>query len=89
MELSKGCMVMLRKMLRQERIGGRNIPEALIKSRVKDLPKDEHRQAMKDWETCIKEGLILTKPKPYGTQVSLNPRKLKEIRELTEEKNEN
>ena len=83
-DISDGCKLMLRRLLSQERIGGTNIPEALVKSWVKNLSKSEHKKAMKDWKRCIKSGLIVSKPKPYGLQVSLNPRKLKEIRKLTE-----
>ena len=82
-EISDGCRLILRRLISQERIGGANIPEAIVKAWVKNLPKIEHKKSMKDWERCIRAGLIMTKPKPYGLQVSLNPRKLSEIRELT------
>ena len=84
MKISNGCKVILRKLLNQRRIGGKHIPETLCLRRIKHLPKDEHKQALKDWEWCIKEGLVLTKPKPNERHVFLNPKKLDEIYSLVE-----
>ena len=81
-ELSQGCISILRKLFNQRRIGGRHIPETICLRWIKNLPKDEHKQALKDWEHCIKEGLVLTKPKPSDRHVFLNPRRLDEILEL-------
>ena len=78
-QLSAGCIVILRRLLNQERIGGRHIPEHLCLRWIKHLPKEEHKAAIKDWERCIKEGLVLTKPKHSGRHVFLNPRRLQEI----------
>ncbi len=82
--LSNGCKLMLRRLLSQRRIGGKHIPETICFRWIKHLPKEEHRLALKDWEWCTKEGIILTKPKPGEKHVFLNPRRLEELYELIE-----
>ncbi|KHO53514.1 MAG: hypothetical protein QT09_C0012G0011 [archaeon GW2011_AR18] len=82
--VSEGCKGILRKLLNQNRIGGKHIPESLCMSWIKHLQKREHKNAVKDWKWCIKEGMVLTKPKPSDRHVFLNPKKLREIRELIE-----
>ena len=79
-----GCISILRRLFNQHRIGGKHLPESICLRWIKHLPKQEHSQAIKDWEKCIKEELVLTKPKPSERHVFLNQRKLKEIRELIE-----
>lgn len=78
----QGCTIILRRLLNQKRIGGKHIPENICLRWIKHLPKKEHKIALKDWEMCIKEGLVLTKPKPSERHVFLNPRRLAEIYEL-------
>ncbi len=82
--VSVGCVIILRRLLNQKRIGGKHIPENLCLRWIKHLPKTEHKNALKDWERCIKEGLVLTKPKPSGRHVFLNPRRLAEIYQLVQ-----
>ena len=81
-QLSRGCIAILRRLLNQKRIGGKHIPETLCLRWVKHLSKDEHKIALKDWEWCVKEGLVLTKPKPSGRHVFLNSKRLPEIYDL-------
>ena len=82
--LSAGGKAILRRLLSQRRIGGRHIPESVCLRWIKHLPKDEHKMTIEDWEYCIKEGLVLTKPKPSDRHVSLNPKRLKEVYVLIE-----
>ena len=83
-QISEGCRVLLRKLHNQKVIGGRHLPEAICLKHIKTLPKAEHKAAINDWKWCIAEGLVLTKPKPDGRHVSLNPRRSEEIRLLIE-----
>ncbi len=76
--LSDGCRMMLRKLLHQRRIGGKHMPEILALKSIQYLPKQEYKDAIKDWEDCIKEGLIIVKQKPNERHVSINPRRYKE-----------
>ena len=84
--ISEGCKSILRRMLYREIIGGKHIPIIFCYQWVKHLPKKEHKLALKDFEACIKEGLVLTKPTHSGKHVFLNPRKemLNKIRFLIE-----
>jgi len=78
-QLSKGCIAILRKLLNQRRVGGRHLPEPLALRPLKNLSKEDYRNALNDWEWCIKEGLVYTKPTHSGRHISLNHRRLPEI----------
>ena len=80
--ISEGCKDILQRLINQSRIGGKHIPECICLGWIKHLPKSEHRQALKDWKWCIKEGLVLTKPKPSERHIFLNPKKVNEIKKL-------
>jgi len=68
------------KMIRHGYVGGKhtnmeNIP--------KGKPRGEYREIMAEAKDLLKEGYFLSKPKPDGLHISLNPRRLEEIyREL-------
>lgn len=67
---------LLRKLAKQEYWGGRytsfdNLPKGFPKHLSKDVKKVA--------KELIKEGLLLRKPTGYGMEVSLNPKKHKEI----------
>ena len=79
-----GCAVMLRRMLNRKIYGQKHIPETLVKSWVKHLPKYVHKAAMKDWDICKKENFVVQKSKPTELEVSLNPKRLSEILKLVE-----
>jgi len=81
-QLSQGCIVILRRLYNQKRIGGKHIPKTICLRWIKNLTKQEHREAIKDFDLCLKEGLILTKPKPSDIHVFLDPRRLEEIKEI-------
>ncbi len=64
---------------RKKVIGGVHTPfDTLRRGFPSHLGKDIDNIA----KSLIKEGLIITKPAPYGLQVSLNKEKLKEIEEF-------
>ncbi|GEM_PF-1564389 len=79
---SGGCAAILRKLVNRRIYGGKHIPERIVKSWIKHLPKQERKDSIRDWESCKKEGLVLLKPKPGEMHASLNPRRLNEIEEL-------
>ncbi|MEK6812555.1 MAG: hypothetical protein AABX86_00365 [Nanoarchaeota archaeon] len=83
-ELSEGCQVILRRMLNRDIIGGKHLPERICLSWIKYLPKELHKKAMRDWELCSKNRVVMTKPKPSDRHVFLNPRRLEEIKKLVE-----
>jgi len=64
---------------RKKVIGGVHTPfDTLRRGFPSHLGKEINESARK----LIKQGLIVTKPAPYGLQVSLNKDKLKEIEEF-------
>ncbi|MDP4012466.1 MAG: hypothetical protein Q8R00_02570 [Candidatus Nanoarchaeia archaeon] len=82
MEINNGCKAILRRLFNQGRIGGKHIPMTICKRWIKHLNADEYKKAFNDFDFCIKQGLVLTKPKPSDIHIFLNPRRLKEIREI-------
>lgn len=82
MELSKDSQQILRNLLVQRIIDGKHLPETICLRWIRHLPKQEHRKVIKEWKWCIKEGLVLTKPKPSDRHVFLNAKRIKEIKEL-------
>ena len=83
--VSKGCRIMLTKMLNKYIIGGKHTPERLVIKKIKHFPKEEYKTAIQDWAECIKDGLVLIKQKPNERHVSLNPHRIGEIEKLTGE----
>ncbi len=83
-QISDACRDMLRRLYNRRVIGGKHIPEPLCLSWIKHLPKKQHKQAVKDWNWCIRQELIITKPKPSKRHVSLNAKKIQEITELVQ-----
>ena len=64
---------------RKKVIGGVHTPFDTLK---RGFPSHLGKEVNKTAEKLIKQGFILTKPAPYGLQVSLNKNKLKEIEKL-------
>ena len=64
---------------RKKVIGGVHTPFDTLR---KGFPSHLGKDITKSAKDLIKKGLILTKPAPYGLQVSLNKNKLKEIEEF-------
>jgi hypothetical protein len=69
----------LAKMLRHGYIGGKHTSEDNI---PKGLPKHIRGEIKKALKNLIREGYIIPKITSYGTEVSLNPRIIAEIREI-------
>lgn len=89
MQLSPGGKLILRRLWNQKRIGGKHIPETLCRRWIKHLPKKEYKDALEDLEKCIKEGIVLTKPKPEDRHIFLNQRRFQEIKQLISEEEVN
>lgn len=49
---------------------------------MKGFPAHELKRAKKELKKLIRRGYILQKPTSYGTEVSINPRMIQEIREI-------
>ena len=72
----------LEKMLYEHYIGGKhtsadNIPNG--------FPKHERGEVKKALKNLIREGYVIPKITSYGLEVSLDPRRIREIREITRE----
>ena len=81
-ELSEETKDLLVNLFRKRRIGGKHTEEKNCLRRLNNLPPEKHKKILKEWEMCIKEGLILKSIKTGEFHVSLNPRKLKEVHEI-------
>ena len=64
---------------RKKVIGGVHTPFDTLR---RGFPSHLGKEINKPARELIKQGLIVTKPAPYGLQVSLNKDKLKEIEEF-------
>jgi len=71
---------LLENLLNKRIIGEKHTSED---NAIKCLPKDIRGEGKKSLKKLIREGYILPKITGYGLEVSLNPRRLKEIIELT------
>ncbi len=82
LELSEGTKDIIRKLYHKKRIGGRHTEEKNCLRWIKDLSPEKHKLVLKEWQECIKEGLILKEIKTGEFHVSINPKKIKEIHEI-------
>ncbi|MBI2670556.1 hypothetical protein HYX18_01060 [Candidatus Woesearchaeota archaeon] len=82
LEISGETASILRSLLNKERIGGRHTEEKNCLRWIKNLHPKKRREVLKEWEKCVKEGLVLRLIKTGENHVSLNPRRLKEIYQL-------
>lgn len=87
--LSEDCLKILQRLYNQRRIGGSHIPETICRGWIKHLPKNEYKEALRDVELWIKEGIILTKPKPSDRHLFLNPHELQNIKQIITEEETN
>jgi hypothetical protein len=71
----------LKKMLRREMIGKADKYEGAVLS---GFPRYEYKEYKKALEKLVREGYVLSRPKPHGTKYGINPRKIKEAIELVE-----
>jgi len=89
MQINSTLKVILATLLKSKTIGGKHTPEhKLITFKTKYLTKQEKRDFEKEYSFFVKNFLIIrvkkrTK-KSYDWHISLNPRKIKEIKRLLE-----
>ncbi len=74
--LSKIEVAILEKLYRHHFIGEKHTSEDNIQ---KSLPKHLRGDAKKALKNLIKQGYIMPKISSYGLEVSLNPRRIKEV----------
>jgi len=72
-------LALLRKMWYDKVIGGKHHGEREL---CRGFPKELKAGIEKELKGLIKDGLVLVKSAKYGKQYSLNPRAIKEIREV-------
>ena len=72
----------LRILLRRGIIGGKHLPFSLV---IRGIPKHLRKIAKEVSKDLIRKGLLLVKPKPSELHISLNPRKLDEIKKIVYE----
>jgi len=72
---------LLENLLRNRIIGAKHTSED---NAIKCFPKDSRGDAKKILKKLEKEGYLMYHPTSYEIQISLNPARLKEIRELLE-----
>lgn len=72
-------MALLRKMYYDKVIGGKHHGEREL---CRGFPKEQKSGIENELKRLIKDGLMLVKITNYGKQYSLNPRAIREIREI-------
>jgi hypothetical protein len=72
----------LTKMLYEHHVGGKHTSADNV---PKGFAKHERGKVKKALKNLIREGHIIPKITSYGLEVSLNPRRLREIYEITRE----
>ncbi|MBW2991119.1 hypothetical protein KY348_05455 [Candidatus Woesearchaeota archaeon] len=70
---------LLRKLLHRKFIGAKHTS---IDNLPKSFPKHIRGEVKKAIKDLIKKGYLLIKPTSYGLEVSVNPGKLEEIKEI-------
>ena len=76
MESAKGFII--KKLFQKKYIGERHTSIANLPKGLPGHLRGDIKSAAKE---LIGEGILLTKPTSYGLEVSLNPKKMKEIQE--------
>jgi len=71
----------INKMFRQGCIGGKHTSEDNI---PKGLPVSVHGDAKKALKNLIRQGYVIPKTTSYGLQVSLNSKRIAEIKQILE-----
>ena len=71
----------LERMVRHHWIGGKHTD---IQNLRKGFERSRYAEVEAEINRLVKEGLIIVKPAFYGTQVSLNPRMLGEVKRSLE-----
>jgi len=71
----------LEKMFRHGYVGGKHTSEDNI---PRGLPKNAHGDVRKALKNLIRQGYIIPKNTSYGLQVSLNSKRIAEIKQILE-----
>jgi len=71
----------LEKMFRHGYVGGKHTSEDNI---PKGLPKNAHGNVRKALNNLIRQGYVIPKTTSYGLQVSLNSKRIAEIKQILE-----
>lgn len=80
MELDDFQIIILRNLLRRRKVGKSHCHREQALGR---LLQDDGKRANKALDELIKQGFIISHPTHYGQQVSLNPKQLQKIKEIT------
>ena len=80
MEVDSYHKDILRNLLHRRRIGRSHCHREQALGR---LLQEDGKKANKRLDELIKHGLVLSHPTHYGNQVSLNPKRLNDIQDLT------
>ena len=84
-EISQQVKNVLKFLMIKKVIGRKHTEETHIIKKFKHLLPQQRKIAMRNWQRCIKEGLVLQKKSTGAIHISLNPRKIKEIKGLIDE----
>lgn len=80
MEVNDYHIQILRNLLHRRKIGKSHTHREQALGR---LLQEDGKKANKALDELIKQGFIINKPTSYGNQVSLNPKRLKDIIDMT------
>lgn len=70
---------MLRQLYNRRCIGGRH---TFIENTLKGFPKNDRGQGKSALDYLVKINLIILKSTSYGKQISLNPRLIKDVKQI-------
>jgi hypothetical protein len=79
MKLTRIEIDVLKKLYNHNFIGGKHTSEDNV---PKSFPKHLHGEVKKALKNLIRQGYVKPKITSYGLEVSLNPRKIEEIKEI-------
>lgn len=91
-KMNRALRAIMTTMLGRKCIGGKHAPEEkLLKAKTKWLQREELKEFKEEYWQMLNSRMILRAKKKTGKgsgwHISLNPRKLREIYEMTGEKN--
>lgn len=71
----------LKRMLRREIIGKADKYESAVLS---GFPRYEYKEYKKALKRLVKDGYVISRPKPHGIKYAIDPRRIREIIEMIE-----